>query len=88
MEKLDLSKLTNRELLDELQSRGYYTDLLYCVDDVDMQLDYMNEERDEDKQLTLTHEQKLEVLDNSFYLDWYCEKMNTDIQNQILNYAE
>ena len=85
MAKLDLSKLTNSDLIDELQSRGYYTNLLYCVDDVNMQLEYMNEDRADDEQITLTEEQKLEVLDISFNADWYCERMNIDLQNEISN---
>ena len=86
MEKLDLSKIDKWDLIDELKSRGYYTDLLYCIDDVDMQTDYINEERADDKKITLSEEQKLEVLDNSFNHGWYCEQMNVDIQTQILKY--
>lgn len=86
MEKLDLSKIDKWDLIDELKSRGYYTDLLYCIDDVDMQTDYINEERADDKKITLSEEQKLEVLDNSFNPGWYCEQMNIDLQTQILKY--
>jgi hypothetical protein len=90
MEKniLDLSKLTNRDLLDELQSRGYYTDLIFCTEDVDMQLESINEERDEDKQIVLTNEQKVEALTESFNVGWYCERMNEDIYNHISNLYE
>ena len=86
MEKLDLSKIDRWDLIDELKSRGFYTDLLYSIDDVDMQIDYINEEREDDKKITLSEEQKLEALDNSFNLGWYCERMNIDLQTQILNY--
>ena len=86
MEKLDLSKIDKWDLIDELKSRGFYTDFLYSIDDVDMQTDYINEERADDKKITLSEEQKLEVLDNSFNHGWYCEQMNVDLQTQILKY--
>ena len=51
-----------------------------------MQLENINEDRDEESQIVLSKEQKLEILDTSFNLDWYCEHMNEDLENQILNY--
>ena len=83
---LDLSNIETKDLIHELQERGYYTDLLYCLEDVDMQLENINEDRDEESQIVLSKEQKLEILDTSFNLDWYCEHMNEDLENQILNY--
>jgi hypothetical protein len=83
---LDLSNIETNDLIHELYERGYYTDLLYSVSDVDMQLDDINEDRDEDKKIVLSEEQKKEILDESFSLDWYCEQMNNDLQNKILNY--
>jgi hypothetical protein len=82
---LNLSSVETKDLVHELYERGYYTDLFYSVHDVDRQLDYINEDRDEDNQIVLSEEQKKEILDESFSLDSYCEQMNNDIQETILN---
>ena len=82
---LDLSNIESKDLIHELYERGYYTDLLYSIQDVDMQLENINEDRDEDNQIVLSEEQKKEVLDESFNLDWYCEHMNNDLEELILN---
>jgi hypothetical protein len=83
---LDLSNIESKDLIHELYERGYYTDLLFCVQDVEMQLENINEDRDEDKQIVLSDEQKKEVLDESFDTSWYNERMNEDIIITILKY--
>lgn len=83
---LDLGNIETIDLIDELKSRGYHTDLLFCVEDVEMQLDDINEDRDDDNKIVLSEEQKKEVLDESFNAGWYNEQMNNDIINKILNY--
>ena len=83
---VDLSNIESKDLIHELYERGYYTDLLFCVEDVEMQLDDINEGRDEDNKIVLSEEQKKEVLDESFNVGWYNERMNEDITNTILNY--
>ena len=83
---LDLSNIESKDLIHELYERGYFTDLLFCVEDVNLQLDDINEDRDEDNKIVLSEEQKKEVLDESFNVGWYNERMNDDIINTILNY--
>ena len=83
---VDLSNIESKDLIHELYERGYYTDLLFCVEDVEIQLSDINEGRDEDNKIVLTEEQKKEVLDESFNVGWYNERMNDDIINTILNY--
>ena len=83
---LDLSNIESKDLIHELYERGYYTDLLFCVQDVEMQLENINEDRDEDKQIVLSDEQKKEFLDESFDTSWYNERMNEDIIITILKY--
>ena len=83
---LDLSNIESKDLIHELYERGYYTDLLFCVQDVEMQLENINEDRDEDKQIVLSDEQKKEVLDESFDTSWYNELINEDIIITILKY--
>lgn len=86
MSKIDLSKVVSSDLIHELYERGYFTDLLFCVEDVNNQLYDINEDRDEDNKIVLSEEQKKEVLDESFNVGWYNERMNDDIINTILNY--
>ena len=81
-----MENITTQQLISELQSRGYFTDLLYCIEDVNMQLHNVNEMRDERNQILLSQEQKLEVLDTAFSIDWYCEQMNKDLMENIINY--
>jgi hypothetical protein len=82
---LDLSNIESKDLINELNTRGYFTDLLYSVFDVDLQLDTINEDREE--KIILSQEQKIEVLKESFSLDYYTEQMNNDIEERILNYG-
>jgi hypothetical protein len=83
---LDLSNIESKDLIHELYERGYYTDLLYSIQDVDMRLENINEDRDEDKKIVLSEGQKKEILDESFSLEWYCEQMNNDLEEKILTY--
>ena len=39
-----MKKMTTTELIDELKSRGYYTDLIFCRDDVQWQLNQVNKD--------------------------------------------
>jgi hypothetical protein len=82
---VDLSNLDTWDMIKELQSRGWNTELLWCRDDVQTQLDDINEEKSEDEKITLTDEDKDEILDDLSY-EWYCERINEEIYNKILNY--
>jgi hypothetical protein len=84
---LDLSNIDSRDLMLELKSRGYYTDLIFSPYDIDLQLESINGDRDEDNNdiIVLTDDEKREILDNCFNSDWYCERMNDDISDEILN---
>jgi hypothetical protein len=35
-----------------------------------------------------THDEKIEILENCFDWDWYCERMNDDIYDEILKYEK
>lgn len=83
---LDLSNIDSRDLMLELKSRGYYTDLIFGISDVDMQLESINDSRDESDIIVLTDDDKRDILDMCFNTDWYCERMNDDISDEILKY--
>lgn len=84
---VDLSNLDSWDLIKELNRRGYYTQLIYSPSDVDMILDSINENRDEEDGniIVLSQEEKMDVLDNCFNTDWYCERMNDDMAEHILD---
>jgi hypothetical protein len=82
---VDLSNIESVDLMNELKSRGYYTDLIFSPSDVDMQLESINDGRDEDDQIVLSDDEKSDILDLCFNTDWYCERMNDDISDHIIN---
>ena len=84
---LDLSNIETNDLMDELNRRGWKTELLFGLSDVDMQLESINEGRDEDSQITLSDDNKGEILDQIFdSVGYYIEQINNDIEGKILNY--
>ena len=89
MSKIDLSEANSWDLMKELESRGYFTDLIFGTQDVDFNLEHMvNSDREEDEKLVLTDEEKMEILDSCFSVDWYSEQMNNDIYEEILRYEK
>jgi hypothetical protein len=84
---LDLSNIETNDLMDELNRRGWKTELLFGLSDVDMQLESINESRDEESQITLSDDNKGEILDQIFdSVGYYIEQINNDIEDKILNY--
>jgi hypothetical protein len=84
---LDLSNIETNDLMDELNRRGWKTELLFGLSDIDMRLESINEDRDEDKQITLSDDNKGEILDEIFdRVGYYIEQINNDIEDKILNY--
>lgn len=89
MSKIDLSEVNAWDLMQELKSRGYFTDLIFGVSDVDFNLEHMvNSDREEDDKIVLTDEEKMEILDSCFSVEWYAEQMNNDIYEEILRYEK
>ena len=84
---LDLSNIETNDLMDELNRRGWKTELLFGLSDIDLQLESINDDRDEDNQITLSNEDKEEILDQVFdNVGYYIEQVNTNIEDKILNY--
>lgn len=84
---VDLSNLDSWDLIKELNRRGYYTQLIYSPSDVDMQLDSINGNRDEEEGniIVLSQEDKEAILEDCFNTDWYCERMNENLEEHILD---
>jgi len=85
--KIDLSKIHSWDLVEELKSRGWYTNLIYTPSDVDMQLDSINGDRDEEDGniIVLKEDDKKEILDYCFNTDYFCERLNESLEDYILD---
>jgi len=84
---LDLSNIETNDLMDELNRRGWKTELLFGLSDIDMQLESINDDRDEDNQIKLTDDNKGEILDEIFgNVGYYIEQINNEIEDKILGY--
>ena len=75
--------MDTNQLINELKSRGYYTELLFCREDVLNQLKEVNE-GNVDK-IVLTDEDMDDILDSHISVEWICERVNESIYNGIIN---
>jgi cell division protein FtsB len=80
---------TDGELINELESRGYVTNLLFSREDVQMQLDSLNEDREEEgkEPIELDDDDKDYILE-TINLDWYIERMNETIFEKVSDYFD
>lgn len=81
---VDLSNLDTRDLIEELQNRGYNTELLFCREDVQTQLDSILEGY-YGLELTMTDEDKDNILDGDIPTNWVCERINESIYDGVFN---
>lgn len=90
MSKIDLSEVNSWDLIKELESRGYFTDLIFGTQDVDANLVFINDARVDkgEEPIELTKDEKEEIVKSCFNVDWYAEQMNDDIYEQILRYEK
>lgn len=85
-----LEKVNTMDMIRELRKRGYCTELMFSVCDVDTQLDELNEDRDEADQIEMSKADKqlvldMAVADNS---DYICNLIDNSIKDKILNYHD
>jgi hypothetical protein len=87
---VDLSNLETRDLIKELKIRGYYTDLIFGINDVKHHVESINSDREEvDGNIIVLEEDDMkDILDNCFNTDWYCERMNESLEEHILDYYD
>ena len=84
-----IKELSDDSLINELKSRGYQTGLLFNLTDVDRQIEIMNGDIDEDDDdakspVILEDYEKENILDAVFEnVDYYIERINSDIQDKI-----
>ena len=86
---VDLSNLDTWDLIKELQNRGYNTELLWCREDIQTQLNDVNELRESEgkEPVILSDEDKDFILESLSY-EWHCERMNEEIYNKVYDYVE
>lgn len=82
MATIDLSKVGTNDLIGELRSRGVNTNLLWSVYDVDLNLERINEDRDDDQQIVLDDYEKQQIIDNLDF-GYKTERINQEIYNTI-----
>ena len=82
---VDLSNLDTRDLIEELQNRGYMTGLLFCREDVDLQLESLTDGYPGLK-LTLSDEDRDNILEGDLPIDWTCERINESIYDGVYNF--
>jgi hypothetical protein len=84
---MSIKDLKSHELINELQSRGYHTELLFNLWDVEERLDRVNDEREEDYKINLTEEEKSNVLHQSINSSYYIQRINESISEHIEDYS-
>jgi hypothetical protein len=85
---LDLSNIESKDLISELNDRGYNTSLLYNRSDVDMWLGDINEDRENDNKIELSDDDKDDILEYCVNNEWVMEKINESISDKILDYEK
>ena len=83
---MEMTKVTDDELIQELESRGYVTDLLWCRQDVILNLRRINQDREE-KFADLDQDEQDEILDK-INLEYYTRRINEDIINAIYGHLD
>lgn len=74
------------DLIKELQSRGYNTELLWCRDDVQRHLDNINEDREDGEKFELDEMDIDNILDSLSY-DYHVERLNEEIFDKVWEYV-
>ncbi len=81
---VDLSNLEDGDLINELEKRGYKTQLLFDLSDVDIQLKKINDEREDE--IVLTELDKRNVLDLVFQnIEKETDSINDSIEETIID---
>lgn len=83
---MDISTIKSFDLIRELESRGYMTNLLFCREDVDTQLVYINENRIDDGETPVEFDdfEKDSIL-GTIDVEMFIERYNGEIIQEIHN---
>ena len=78
---MEMIKASDDELIQELEARGYITDLLWCRQDVILNLKRINQDRQQ-RFPDLDLDEQDEILDK-INVEYYTRRINEDIVNMI-----
>ena len=85
METFDFSKIETKDLVNELKSRGYKTELIFGLSDVERIIGELNNHRSEE--IVLDDSEKKHILDDVFSsIQYYVEEINGDITGKVIDY--
>lgn len=81
--------VTDRQLIEELQSRGFMTGLLFNRNDVQTQIDNINEDREDDglEPIEMDDEEKDHILEN-VGTEWFIERINESLFDLVSDYLD
>lgn len=84
----NLKDIDTYELIKELRGRGYTTDLLFCLEDVDRQIESVNDGLEDgvDK-LDMDEYEKQDILDN-LYFEYYIQRINEEIFDKVFDFKK
>lgn len=74
------------DLIKELKSRGYVTELLWCREDVQRQIDNFNDDREEGEKIEMDEMDMDNILDSLSY-DYHIERINEEIFDKVWDYV-
>lgn len=80
----NLNEVSNKELINELERRGYVIANAWRVEDVTGHLEFLNEMHPEAK-VTLTDEECHDIINKVLYYDEYYEWVNERISEVLQN---
>ena len=75
------------DLIKELQSRGWNTELLFGIDDVVRHFDNINEDREEGEKFPPLDEADMGNILDSLSYDWHCERVNDELYDKVWEYV-
>ncbi len=81
----NLSKLNTWELIEELKTRGYNTELVFSIYDVEARLEIINMDREEHEHIVLDKDDKFEILRESFNPENLWRRILEEIDDKILD---
>ncbi len=79
---MELKNFSDKELLQELKSRGFITDLILSIHDVDIAIDELESDLLEEIKEKITFEQKEQIL-NSIKIDEIGDAILDNIKDAI-----
>ena len=80
---MELKNFSDKELLQELKSRGFITDLILSIHDVDISIDELEGDLIDEIKDVITFEKKLEII-SSINTDDIGDKILDDIKDMVL----